>query len=262
MRAKTGISDRGLRPTIGLVDPENTRTLPQMVTACSGLDVLCHGLESFTALPFDERPAPENPGLRPAYQGANPISDVWAVRAIEMVSRNIVRAVQDPADDEARGRMLLAATFAGVGFGNAGCHLPHGMSYPVSGMVRSYAPQGYPDSHPIIPHGMSVVLNAPAVFRFTAPANPERHLRAARLMGADVSEAGLEDSGELLADAIVGLARQINIPNGLAAVGYGPEDAEQLAAGTLPQHRVTKLSPRATTAEDLRRLFLDSMRLW
>ena len=215
MRAKTGISDRGLRPTIGLVDPENTRTLPQMVTACSGLDVLCHGLESFTALPFDERPAPENPGLRPAYQGANPISDVWAVRAIEMVSRNIVRAVQDPADDEARGRMLLAATFAGVGFGNAGCHLPHGMSYPVSGMVRSYAPQGYLDSHPIIPHGMSVVLNAPAVFRFTAPANPERHLRAARLMGADVSEAGLEDSGELLADAIVGLARQINIPNGL-----------------------------------------------
>ena len=262
MRAKTGISDRGLRPTIGLVDPENTRTLPQMVTACSGLDVLCHGLESFTALPFDERPAPENPGLRPAYQGANPISDVWAVRAIEMVSRNIVRAVQDPADDEARGRMLLAATFAGVGFGNAGCHLPHGMSYPVSGMVRSYTLEGYPDGHPIIPHGMSVVLNAPAVFRFTAPANPERHLRAARLMEADVSGAGLEDSGELLADAIIGLIRQINMPNGLRAVGYGPEDAEQLAAGTLPQHRVTKLSPRATTAEDLRRLFLDSMRLW
>ena len=142
MRAKTGISHRALRPTVGLVDPDNARTLPKMVTACSGLDVLSHGLESFTALQFDQRQAPDSPGLRPSYQGSNPISDVWAVRAIEMVSQNIVRAVHDMADDEARGQMMLAATFAGIGFGNAGCHLPHGMSYPVSGMARNYVPEG------------------------------------------------------------------------------------------------------------------------
>ena len=192
MGAKTGISHRALRPTMGLVDPENTRTLPKMVTACSGMDVLSHGLESFTALPYGAREAPDNPGMRPSYQGSNPISDVWAVRAIEMVSQNVVRAVQD-SDDEARGGMLLAATFAGVGFGNAGCHLPHGMSYPVSGGVRDYAPDGYPQGSPIVPHGMSVILNAPAVFRFTAPADPERHLHAARLMGADVSGASPEE---------------------------------------------------------------------
>ncbi len=262
MRAKTGIAHRALRPAMGLVDPENTRTLPSMAAACSGLDVLCHGLESYTALPFHQRQAVENPGLRPAYQGSNPISDVWAIRAVEMVAQNIVRAVHDPSDDEARGDMLLAASFAGVGFGNAGVHLPHGMSYPVSGMVRGYRADGYPDDRPIVPHGMSVALNAPAVFRYTAPANPDRHLRAARLMGADTAGASPEDAGDILADAIVRLLREINMPNGLSALGYGPDDVGDLAAGTLPQHRVTKLAPRPTGEAELRALFLDSMTLW
>ncbi|MBM3956416.1 MAG: iron-containing alcohol dehydrogenase, partial [Gemmatimonadetes bacterium] len=173
MRAKTGIAHRALRPAVALVDPESTRSMPRMVAVCSGLDVLCHALESFTALPYHRREAPPNPALRPAYQGANPISDIWAQRAIEMVSRNILRAVEDPSDDEARGQMLLAATFAGIGFGNAGVHLPHGMSYPVSGNVREYVPEGYPPGRPLIPHGMAVALNAPAVFRFTAPVDPE-----------------------------------------------------------------------------------------
>ncbi len=262
MRAKTGISHRALRPALGLVDPENTRTLPSAVVACSGMDVLSHGLESFTALPFSRRAAPENPGMRPSYQGANPISDVWATRAIEMVSHNIVRAVNDAEDHEARAQMLLAATFAGVGFGNAGCHLPHGMSYPVSGMVRSYRPEEYLGDEPIIPHGMSVILNAPAVFRFTAPSNPERHLRAAMLLGADVSNAGAEDAGELLVDAIIDLMRQTGMPNGLSAVGYTEGDVDQLVTGTLPQHRVTKLSPRTAGDKELKGLFTDSLSLW
>ncbi len=262
MHAKTGIAHRALRPVLGIVDPDNTRTLPKMATACTGFDVLCHALESLTALPYDQRPAPTEPGLRPAYQGANPISDVWTARAIQIVSENIVRAVEDSSDDEARGHMLLAASLAGIGFGNAGVHLPHGMSYPVSGMVRDYVPAGYMPDHPIIPHGMAVTLNAPAVFRFTAPANPQRHLYAANLMGVDTSHAGPEDAGELLASAILDLMRRTGMPNGLAAVGYGPEDVPKLAAGTLPQHRVTKLSPRPFTESELEQLFLDSMTCW
>ena len=262
MHAKTGIAHRALRPAMGIVDPDNTRTLPKMVAACTGLDVLSHALESFTALPYGQRPAPEHPRLRPAYQGSNPISDIWSARAIEMVAQNLVRVLEDPEDDEARSAMLLAATFAGVGFGNAGVHLPHGMSYPVSGMVRDYVAEGYPTHHPMIPHGMSVILNAPAVFRFTAAANPERHLYAASLMGVDVSEARAEDAGDLLAGAIIALMRKTAMPNGLKAVGFGPEDVDQLVAGTLPQHRVTKLSPRAANADDLKQLFLDSMTLW
>jgi hydroxyacid-oxoacid transhydrogenase len=262
MHAKTGIAHRALRPVMGIIDPDNTRTLPKMVAACSGLDVLSHALESMTALPYDQRTAPEQLSLRPAYQGSNPISDVWAARAIEVVAQYLIRAIDDPEDDEARGQMLLAAAFAGVGFGNAGVHLPHGMSYPVSGMGRDFKPEGYISDHPLIPHGMSVILNAPAVFRFTAPANPQRHLDAAKLMGVDVSNADLGNAGELLAGAIIDLMRQTGMPNGLSAVGFGSEDVDQLVVGTLPQHRVTKLSPRLASAEDLKQLFLDSLTCW
>jgi hydroxyacid-oxoacid transhydrogenase len=262
MRAKTGIAHRALRPTMGLVDPNNTRTLPKTVVACSGFDVLCHGLESYTAMPYHRRPAPEHPGMRPAYQGSNPISDVWALRAVEMVARNMARAVHDASDDEARSQMLMAATFAGVGFGNAGCHLPHGMSYPVSGMVRSFVADGYPPHAPLVPHGMSVVLNAPAVFRFTARANPERHLHVAGLLGADTRGAGPDDAGEVLARTIIALMRQMEMPNGLAAVGYTAADAGALAKGAIPQHRVIKLSPRPVDESDLEQLFRDSLTLW
>jgi len=262
MHAKTGIAHRALRPVMGVVDPDNTRTLPKMVASSTGRDILCHAVESLTARPFNQRPAPEHPGLRPAYQGANPISDIWASRAIEMVAQNIVRALEDPSDDETRGQMMLAATFTGMGFGNAGVHLPHGMSYPVAGMVHDYVPEEYPPDHPMVPHGIAVTLNAPAAFRFTAQANPDRHLYAAKLMGVDVSAADPENAGELLAGVIVDLMRRTGMPNGLSAVGYGPDDVEQLVAGTLPQHRVTKLSPRPASAEDLRQLFLDSMTCW
>jgi hydroxyacid-oxoacid transhydrogenase len=262
MNAKTGIAHRALRPIKGIVDPDNTRTLPKMIAACTGLDQLTHALEAMTALPYNQRPAPVHPKIRPAYQGSNPISDIWASRAIEMISKYLVRVIENPADDKARGEVLLAATYAGIGFGNAGVHLAHGMSYPVSGMVRDYVPEGYPPGHPIVPHGMAVVLNAPAVFRFTAPANPEMHLYAAKLMGKDISGASPEDAGEVLASTIVEMMRAVGMPNGLSAVGYGPHDVDRLVEGTLPQQRVTKLSPRPASAEDLKQLFLNSLEIW
>ena len=262
MHAKTGIAHPGIRPVLGIVDPNNTRTLPPMAAACSGFDILVHAVESYTALPFNQRPAPEHPRLRPAYQGSNPISDVWATKAIQMASKNILRVVQNSADDEARAQMMIAATMAGIGFGNAGVHLPHGMSYPVSGMARDYIPEGYPTDYAIIPHGMSVVLNAPAVFRFTAQADPERHLEAARLMGVDVSKAKKKDAGEILANAFINLMKKTGMPNGLSAVGYTSKDVDKLIEGTLPQRRVLNISPRPVTADDLRTLFLDSMTCW
>jgi len=262
MKAKTGIAHRALRPAKGIIDPNNTRSLPKMVTACTGLDQLTHSLESLTALPFHQRPAPEHPKLRPAYQGSNPISHIWASRAAEMISQNLVRVIEDPSDIEARGEVLLAATYAGIGFGNGGVHLAHGMSYPVSGMVRDYVPDDYPPGEPLVPHGMAVVLNAPAVFKFTASANPELHLYAAKLMGKDISDAKPEDAGEILASAVVELMQKVGMPNGLSALGYGPQDVDKMVAATLPQHRVTKISPRPASAEDLKQLFLDSMELW
>jgi hydroxyacid-oxoacid transhydrogenase len=179
-----------------------------------------------------------------------------------MVAKYLVRAVEDPADDEARAQMLLAASYAGVGFGNAGVHLPHGMSYPVSGNARSYRAPGYAVNHPLVPHGISVILNAPAVFRFTARANPVRHLEAAEALGADVARARAEDAGKILSDRILWFMQRLKTPNGLRAVGYSSSDIPALVSGTLPQHRVTHLSPRAAGPDDLATLFEDAMVAW
>ncbi len=262
LHAKTGIAHRRLKPTLGILDPDNTRTMPPQVAASSGLDVLSHAIESYTAIPFDQRPRPERPVLRPAYQGSNPISDIWSLEALRIVAEYLPRAVEDPSDDEARAQMILAAAYAGVGFGNAGVHLPHGMSYPVSGMVRDFRPEGYSSDHALVPHGMSVILNAPAVFRYTGPACPDRHLRAAAILGADASRTKLEDAGRVVADRIVHFMQRLKVPNGLAAVGYTTTDIPQLVKGTLPQHRVTKLSPRTAGEEDLSSLFEASMKAW
>jgi hydroxyacid-oxoacid transhydrogenase len=262
LHAKTGIANRRLKPTLGVLDPDNTRTMPPEVAASSGLDILSHAIESFTAMPYTGRPMPERPALRPAYQGSNPISDVWSMQALRMVATYLVRAVADPSDDEARSQMLLAAAYAGVGFGNAGVHLPHGMSYPVSGHVKSYRPPGYQTDHALVPHGVSVILNAPAVFRYTAQANPQRHLEAAAALGADVSNVRDVDAGKVLADRITWFMRELKVPNGLKAVGYSSSDIDTLVEGTLPQHRVTKLSPRPAGPQELGKLFEDAMTAW
>jgi len=262
LHAKTGIANRRLKPTLGLLDPDNTRTMPATVAASTGLDILSHAVESYTAMPYTDRSRPDRPALRPAYQGSNPISDIWSLEALRMVAAYLVRAVEDPSDDEARAQMLLAAAYAGVGFGNAGVHLPHGMSYPVSGNVKSYRAPDYDSDHALVPHGFSVILNAPAVFRFTGSSHPERHLTVAAALGADVSRCRAADAGRVLADRITWFMQRLKTPNGLRDIGYSSSDIPALVDGTLPQHRVTKLSPRPAGPEELAKLFEDSMTAW
>ena len=262
MHAKTGIAHRLLKPTLGIVDPENTQTMPPIVAASTGLDVLTHAIESYTAMPFNKRPRPKRPIFRPAYQGSNPISDIWALQAMRMLAQNFIEAVENPANEEARGMMMLAASFAGMGFGNAGVTLPHGMSYPVSGMVRDWKPDDYPVEYALVPHGMAVVLNAPAAFRFTASACPERHLEAAKALGADVTKAKPEDAGRILSDQVIYYMKRLNIPNGLSAIGFTRDDIPHLVQGTVPQHRVIKLSPRPVGEEELTQIFQDAMVYW
>lgn len=261
-KAKTGIAHRYLKPTLGIIDPDNTRTLPAAVAASSGLDVLSHALESFTAIPYDQRPRPQSPLHRPAYQGCNPISDLWSLHALKLMAEYLPRAFADTSDDEARGNMLLAAAIAGIGFGNAGVHLPHGMSYPVAGRVNDFRPEGFEVDHPMVPHGMSVILNTPAVVRFTASACPDRHLQAAAALGAEVEGVDADDAGNVLADRVIHFMKQMKMPNGLSAVGYADGDIPDLVQGTLPQHRVTKLSPRPADENDLTELFRQSLTIW
>ncbi|KAI9723835.1 MAG: hypothetical protein M1828_004085 [Chrysothrix sp. TS-e1954] len=266
-KSKTGIAHRNLKPTLGICDPFNTRTMPSAVHSSSGLDVLCHALESWTAIPYTERtPRPTNPINRPAYQGANPISDIFSLQALKSTIQYLPRAVADPDDFEAQSQMLLAATLAGVGFGNAGVHLCHGMSYPISSQNPGYKHAGYVSDYPIIPHGVSVAVTAPAVFRFTGASNPERHLAAAECFGVDVSSVKRESAGEVLSEALSEfLVKLGDQPRGLKDLGFKKEHIGDLVEGTIPQARVLMLAPNMDLTdvererEDLTGLFEGSM---
>jgi hydroxyacid-oxoacid transhydrogenase len=266
-KAKTGIAHRALKPTLGICDPLNTRSMPSAVHASSGLDVLCHSIESWTAIPFHQRvPRPSNPILRPAYQGANPISDIFSLQALRSTVKYLPRAVKDPDDHEAQSEMLLAATLAGVGFGNAGVHLCHGMSYPISGQNPGYRHAGYNEDKPLIPHGVSVAVTSPAVFKFTGPSNPERHLVAAEAFGVDISKVKKESAGEVLSEALAEFLIKLgDQPRGLKHLGFGSEHIESLVEGTMPQKRVLMLAPEFEKSDpeverdQLRMLFENAM---
>jgi hydroxyacid-oxoacid transhydrogenase len=256
---KSVIGHRYLKPSLALLDPLVTETLPTLVVASSGLDVFSHAIESITAVSFMDREQPERPADRPAYQGSNPISDVWALESLRIARQYFVRAVEDAGDLEARGNMLLAAAFAGLGFGNAGVHLPHAMSYPIASRKKVYQPEGYQVDHPLVPHGISVILTTPSVVRFTAPVRPERLLWVAEALGLDVSRANPDDAGRLVSDEVVRYMQRLGVPSGLKAVGYSTSEIPSLVEGTLPQERIVKICPRPVTEDDLACLLEESI---
>jgi hydroxyacid-oxoacid transhydrogenase len=259
MKVKTGISHRYLRPAQGIVDPELVRTLPAEVTSSTGLDVICHAAESFLSRPYDERERPASPDERPPYQGANPVADVWSAKALEYGGRYLRRAVADAEDLEARGAMMLAATMAGVGFGSAGVHIPHACAYPIAGLKHAYQPPGYPHDHPFVPHGHSVIVTAPAAFRFTYEAAPERHHQVAGLLaGEPFADAG----ADTLPDVLRALMRDVDAPRGIAEFGYDENDVPALVEGALKQQRLLVVSPRDVTGDDLGHILNASMTNW
>lgn len=255
---KSGISHPRLRPTLAVVDPLLTRTQPAGVTSAAGMDILCHALESYTARPYTdyERKSPEQ---RVPYCGANPMSDLWAEKAMSLLATSFRRAVQHGDDDEARHDMALAATFAGIGFGNAGVHVPHANAYPIAGQVRDFRPEGYPQEEAMVPHGMAVSLTAPAAFAWTFVASPERHLRAADLL-APGHDHGRDD--RTLPAVLSDLMRDITIPNGLGAVGYSESDVDGLVEGTMKQQRLLATAPREVTEDDAAAILTGSLEIW
>ena len=259
LKVKTGISHPRLRPTLAVVDPDLTVTQPPGVTASSGMDIVCHALESYTARPFDsyDRKRPEE---RVPYCGANPVSDMWVERSLTLLSRSFRTAVRDGENRQARADMALAATFAGLGFGNAGVHIPHANAYPIAGRVRDFRPEGYPDAEPLVPHGMSVSLTAPEAFRYTFEARPDRHVRAAELLDPGLDRP--DDPAEYLPRALLHLMRDIGIPDGIGGVGYTEADVPALVEGTLKQQRLLATAPRQAGPDELAGIFTRSLRLW
>jgi hydroxyacid-oxoacid transhydrogenase len=259
LKVKTGISHRYLRATQAIVDPDLTRTLAAEVTSSTGLDVVCHAAESYISKPFDTRPRPDSPDDRPPYQGANPIADVWSAKALEFGGRYLRRAVADGEDIEARGFMMLAATMAGVGFGSAGVHIPHSCAYPIAGLKHEYQPPGYPDDHPFVPHGHSVIVTAPAAFRFTYDAMPERHHAVAELLAGGP----IDDPGpDTLPDILRQLMKDVDAPRGVSEFGYTEDDIPELVDGAMKQQRLLAVAPKEVGEEDLRHVITASMTNW
>ena len=258
---KAGVSHRLLRPALGIVDPLNTLTAPPEVTAAAGCDILTHAIESYTTRPYNAR-AKHHPPDRPAYIGANPASDIWCEKAIEYVGKYLRRGVLSGLDLEARVHLALAANYAGVGFGNAGVHIPHALAYPIAGLVRDYVPSGYRTTHALVPHGISVVVTAPATFRFTYATSPERHLRAAELMGVPTAGLSEREAREVLPNALLSLMRDVGVPNGLAELGYGERDIPALLEGTLKQPRLLSGAPRTVGSAEITGILRDSLRCW
>ncbi|GAB2757814.1 hydroxyacid-oxoacid transhydrogenase [Terrabacter koreensis] len=263
LKVKTGISHVRLRPVLAVVDPRLTASQPAGVTASAGMDILCHALESWTARPYTSYER-KQPADRVPYCGSNPISDLWAERSMSLLAKAFRRAVRDGSDEAARGDMALAATFAGLGFGNAGVHVPHANAYPVAGRVRDFRPDGYPADEPMVPHGMAVALTAPEAFRWTFEADPERHLAAARLLDPDgaTTSRRMTESRDVLPAVLAALMRDIGMPNGLSAVGYREADVPDLVEGALRQQRLLATAPRDVDADALGGIIGRSLQLW
>ena len=259
LKMKTGISHRYMRPTLAIVDPELARTTPGAVTASCGLDVVCHAVESFISRPFDARPRPATPDDRPPYQGSNPVADIWSLKAIEFGGRFLERAVRDGNDLEARGTMMLGATMAGIGFGTAGVHIPHACAYPLAGLKHSYSAPGYETNHNFVPHGFSVIVTSPAVFRFTYDAAPDKHIQAAELLNAGPIANPGPDS---LPDTLIRLMKAVGAPSGIAELGYGEEDITALVQGALKQQRLLVGAPKAIDAAGIEAVMRQSLRNW
>lgn len=260
LQVKSGISHARLRPNLAVIDPLLTLAMPPEVTAASGMDVLCHALESYTARPFHSFPR-HTPDTRVAYNGSNPISDAWTEQALQLLARSLRKAVLNGGDLDARTDMMLAATFAGMGFGNAGVHVPHACAYPIAGRVREYRPTNYPQELALVPHGESVSLTAPAALRFTFPTDPAKHRRAADLLDPSAG-AATDDDRERLPRALTSLMRDIGIPNGLRGVGYGEGDVGALVEGTLQQQRLLAVAPRTVHGEDVEAILAESLENW
>jgi alcohol dehydrogenase class IV len=261
MKAKTGIVSPFLRTDLGILDPNSLKTLPPLVRAANGFDVFSHACESFTARPFTQRPAPPDPTKRPLSQGANPYSDIACIEAIRMIGNNLVQAVNDPQDENYEA-LMFAGMLAGIGFGNAGCHLPHAMSYAVAGQVKDYYAEGWEQDHAMVPHGIAVIVNSPAVFKLTGAACPDRHAAAARSFGSEIEDVDEKDAGKLLAQRVIDLMKVTGIPNGLNGVGYNQDDLENLTEGAAPQQRLIDNAPMPISRDQLKQLFQGAMSYW
>jgi hydroxyacid-oxoacid transhydrogenase len=244
-----------LMPDEALVDPACCDSLPSNIVASTGFDLLSHAIECYTAKAYTSWARVDDPLKRTYLQGANPWSDMAATRALEIASEYLERGVNDNADHEARDQLMWGATLAGMAFGNSGTHLPHALSYGVTHLMHDITTDDYKVDSPFIPHGISVIASAPAIFRYLAEAAPERHLEAANSLGANVWDAGHDEAGEVVAGRIIELMKKTGMPNGIGDLGFAQADVKPLAASSVRQIRAIANAPRETNLQDIENIY-------
>lgn len=262
LNTKFVIANPNLLPTEAIVDPQCCDSLPKNAIASTGFDLCCHALECYTSRAFTQHAAVADPNARQYIQGANPFSDMVAREAMSIVNEFLVRGVNDKDDKAARDQLMWGASLAGIAFGNTGTHLPHAMSYGVTHLMNNITTEGYPVKSPFIPHGISVVVNAPAIFQYTAVATPERHMEGAVCLGADTKGATPQDAGEVLSGRLISLMRDTGMPNGLNDIGFNKEQVKALAESSVRQGRAIANAPRESNVVDMENMYGNALSYW
>lgn len=262
LNTKFVIANLWLLPDAALVDPETCDSLPSNVVASTGFDLLCHALECYTSKAHTQWDHIENPNARQLIQGANPFSDLFAPQALKIADQYLARGVADATDTEARDQLMWGATLAGIAFGNTGTHLPHAMSYGVTHLMNNITTADYKMASPFVPHGISVIVNAPSIFQYTAEATPERHLEGAAFLGADSQGAANDDAGEVLSKRLIQLMKDTNMPNGLSGIGFSDKDVKPMAESSIRQQRAINNAPRESNLVDIENMYSNALRYW
>jgi len=262
LNTKFVIAHPWLLPDAALVDPSNCDSLPANVVASTGFDLLCHALECYTSKAHTQWDHIANPNARQLIQGANPFSDLFAPEALRIADKYLARGVADAKDTEARDQLMWGATLAGIAFGNTGTHLPHAMSYGVTHLMNNITTKDYPIAAPFVPHGISVIVNAPSIFEYTASATPERHLEGADFLGADSKGASPDDAGEVLSKRLIQLMKDTHMPNGLSELGFTQKDITPMAESSFRQQRAIKNAPRESNLVDMENMYQSAMSYW
>lgn len=262
LNTKFVIAHPWLLPDAALVDPANCDSLPANVVASTGFDLLCHALECYTSKAHTQWDQIDNPNARQLIQGANPFSDLFAPEALRIADKYLVRGVTDNKDTEARDQLMWGATLAGIAFGNSGTHLPHAMSYGVTHLMNNITTRDYPIAAPFVPHGISVIVNAPSIFQYLASATPERHLEGADFLGADRKGATPDDAGEVLSKRLIQLMKDTKMPNGLSELGFTQNDIKPMSESSIRQQRAIKNAPRESNLVDMENIYQSAMSYW
>lgn len=225
-----------LRPALACVDPELTYECPQQVAADAGIDALTHAIEAYTAVDYQSLELP--PGEKSAYEGRFPLGECLAEKSIELIGRNLVTAVHDGDNRDARDSMALAATLAGIAFSNCGVALVHALEYPIGGALHCS-------------HGAGNGMLLPYVMRFNLPERKSTFARIAALLGEDTNGLDEDAAAELAITAVERIKREIGIPERIRDIGGAPIQLPLFAEKTYAIARLRWVNPRPTTQKDI-----------